>query len=356
MIKVSAFKTYIFDLFRSQPESAPWPRMILCALASTLPLLVGLANGNIAISIYGSLAGYLLALNDHLGTVRHRLWVVSLTFVFLSSGFAIGFLLKDHAFEFQLGLAVLVYWLGILGGDGAELERGVLFLVISVIIVVSSKSISPTVIPEILSYCLLSYICVMIGIPIVNHLRKRLPGKFAGLRESFQKSLTRKKEKHIHAASYTLATLASLWLAREFQIERGYWIAITVLLVMRADRTQSFYKTLQRLVGTALGVLFCDIIIQLTYEPWLMIFLVAVCTLVIPFYLLRNYLFASFFITIFVVLLLEIAAVHHGDVSTPFIRLQATLMGCALSLAGSLVSELLSRVFTGNQSSIYGQR
>lgn len=336
---------HIKEIFKPEQTVIPWPRMILCLIATTLPLLVGAITNHLALAIYGALTGYLLALNDHLGPTKNRLIITSLTFLFLMSGFGFGFLLHERPIEFQLCLFGLVYWLGILGGDGAEFERAVLFAVVGMIISVFSKNLNVALVTHIFSFCFVSYLCLMIGIPILQFLHRRNPDPFMKIRDSIRKSWSTLAAKHIHAASYTIAVLASIWLQKYFEIERGYWITITVLLVMRADRTLSIYKTFQRLIGTSLAVLICDILLPLHLTETSLIASVALCAFLVPWGLKKNYVYASFFVTILILMLLEMSSIRHGDVATAFVRLRATLYGCGLSLLGSLISKILASAY-----------
>ncbi|MGZ3723607.1 MAG: hypothetical protein ACXVA9_11780, partial [Bdellovibrionales bacterium] len=207
--------------------------MILCCVATTFPLVIGLHNGQLGVSIYGALTGYLLTLNDHLGTLKERIQILTLTFIMMIAGFAAGFFLHDRPLEFVLVVGSVTYWMGILGGNGAELERAVLFTVILIIISFFSIRISPESLAPLFSYALLAYGSLMVAIPILIKLKARAPEAVVSLRSSFRQSLSKQREKHIHAASYTLVTIFSIWLVQHFNIERGYWIIITVLLVMR---------------------------------------------------------------------------------------------------------------------------
>ena len=263
-------------------------------------------------------------------------------FFLLLAGFALGFFLQERSIAFQICLIGFVYWLGIWSGEGAELERAILFAVTGIILILFTKGISFSFLPQISIYCFLSYVSIMLGMPALFFLKKRSPDSFLGLRDSFRKSITRKKEKHIHAISYSCIALLSIWIAQYFQIERGYWITVTALLVMRADRTQSLTITSQRLLGTALGVLLCDMAIPYVQDSRLFIFLVCLSAFIIPAALKKNYLLASFLITIFVVALLELAATKMGDTNMAFVRLRATLIGCAPSVLGALLSKILT--------------
>jgi hypothetical protein len=339
-----SWKQHYSEILKSEKVPPPWPRMILCALAMGIPLLVGAVNGSVSLAIYGSLTGYLLALNDHFGLLRHRLLVTFLTFILLMGGFFSGYLLRDHPALYQIILAGIVYWIGILGGDGAELERGVLFAVIGMVLIYTSPLLPLNYVPAVLFYCGISLATLLIGIPILSKIQKSIAEIYSPLRKTFQIAFTTKKEKHIHAACYTLMAITSLYVADFLHMQRGYWITMTVLLVMRAERTQSVYKTLQRLIGTALGVLFCDIIAQVITTAPTYIFIGIVCAFLVPWSLKKSYLQASFVMTILIVALLEISSSKFGDMGMPFLRLQATLIGCVLSIIGTGISKLISSV------------
>lgn len=337
-------KKHYHEIIKMDEATPPWPRMFLCAIATGLPLIIASFRGEISLAIYGALIGYLLALNDHLGETRHRVWVTVLTFVLLMGGFVAGFFLRSHPALFQFILAALVYWIGILGGDGAELERGVLFSVIGIVLVYFSAEIPAELIPVILNYCLFAFATMLIGIPLISIVKKRVPDQFAKLRASFHLSLTKQREKHVHAACYTAMTLLSVAVAHALHVERGYWITVTVLLVMRAERTQSIYKTLQRLFGTAFGVLLCDILGQFISSTPVVLGIIIICGFILPWALKRNYLYASFVMTVLIVFLLELSSSKFGDLTVPFLRLQATLIGCILSILGTALSKIISYV------------
>ncbi len=330
-----------------EASPAPWPRMIVSSIATTLPLIVGAINGHIALSIYGALMGYLLALNDHLGTLKQRYQIVTLTFLFLLSGFAIGFWAHDREYLFYLIAPALIYWVGILGGEGAEAERALLFLVISIVISFSSKPIPTAGLWALFYYSLFAYVTVLIAIPILVKFRFRKAEDFAGLRSNFKKTFNLNLKKHIHAFSYTFSAMVALAYAQYSEMEKGYWIVITVLLVMRSDRALSVYISFQRLMGTAFGVLAFDLILLFHPPVLFLIAAVSICSFVVPYALKRNYMMASFFITAFVVALLEIAVVHEDstivDVATPFLRLKATFIGCMIAICGTFFSKVLEK-------------
>lgn len=320
--------------------------MIVASIAVTLPLIIGYSNDQMGVSVYGALMGYLLALNDHLGKLIQRIQIVSFTFVALLFGFALGFWAKENLLFFYPLFPVLIYGVGLLGGEGAEAERALLFLVISIVISFSAKPLSPDSLRLLFQYALIAFFTVMIAIPLLLKIRRHTPEPFTGFRNNLKKSMNLVLTKHIHAFSYASAAMFALWFAQYFQMERGYWVIITVLLVMRADRTLSIFTSFQRLLGTAFGVLAFDIILLFHPHPAFLIAWAGACSFLVPLSLKRNYVLASFFITTFVVALLEVGRTQQGayasDVVTPFLRLKATFIGCSISILGTAFSALLS--------------
>ncbi|MGZ3722002.1 MAG: FUSC family protein, partial [Bdellovibrionales bacterium] len=102
------------------------------------------------------------------------------------------------------------------------------------------------------------------------------------------------------------------------------------------------------LIGTAAGVLFYEFAMQMPLNSTVLTAWVMLCAFIIPYTLKRNYFYASFFVTTFVVALLEIAIVSQGtaqpDATMAFLRLKATLAGCILSILGTVVSKALASI------------
>jgi uncharacterized membrane protein YccC len=175
-------------------------------------------------------------------------------------------------------------------------------------------------------------------------VNRQTPQPHRGLRESFRKSLTWKKENHIHALSYTLIAIFSVFLTQFLHLERGYWATITFLLVMKPDRTQSVYISIQRFLGTLAGIPVAEAILT-TISSDIFYFLgIASCAACVPWALKKNYALAAFFITVMVIFLLELSFNQQKDTHLPLVRLQATLIGCALSLMGTFISKALSLI------------
>lgn len=326
--------------------------MLLSATATGVPLVAGMVSGQMLPGILGALCGYLLCLNDHFGRLGARILVITMTFGFLVAGFALGNAFQEWETTYRILFTILVYWVGLFGGEGGELERGVLFCTLTILVAHSLPPLSENAkLPLFLSGAL-GYTVLVSTAVILERAAHLPPHDHPTLRHSLTKSFAPNVARHIHAVSYALTSLISIWFCHALGIERGYWVTITVLLIMRPDRQQSVYKIVQRLIGTAAGVaVFTPLALSLNSGVPFVMLAVAAAT-AIPWAVRRNYLIVSFIVTILLFALLEIVAVDRSDVHITLVRLYATVFGCGLALGGAAVSKLfetLYRVTSGSR-------
>ena len=315
--------------------------MWLVGLATFIPILMGLATNHLEISVLGSVVGFLVALNDHFGKWGHRLWVMSLTYLLILFGFFLGTKVGEGPL-FWLTLGGSVYWMGVLSGQGAELEKGFTFGLVGFLVAQASPELPSEVLPALFLFVVSGYLTLLLAIPLLALLGKLDPKPYRSLRESLSHLLSKRIQNHIHAASFTVAVLFAARLVLDLHLERGYWVTITVLLVMRPDRTQSIQIILQRLIGTLLGVLAAELILLSSPPIAFLIAVTILCASAVPWASLKNYAGVAFFATVMVVLLLELNQIKQGfDTHLPWVRLLATAMGCAISLIGTLISKIL---------------
>ena len=323
----------------------PWPHMLVCGSAATLPTLAGFYAGELRLAIYGGLIGYLMALNDHFGALPHRILISTLSLAALGAAFVIGVNLQDSPHVFLGVMAVLTYWLGLMGGTGAEAERLLLFALIELVVTHYAVTITPMMEHAALPYGLLAFATLITGqIASDRFARSYRVVTFARLGPSVRESITRQVSRHRYAANYTLAVILAIAINQRFAIERGYWMIITVLLVMRPEFRDGLYRQAQRLVGTLLGVLIGDLLILTIDVKALLIAGVFLSACAVPFALKRNYWLVSFFATIMVVLFLTLPVDGPPGIHVPFVRLLATTYGCLLSGAVSVISVGLVRL------------
>ncbi|HKB56357.1 MAG TPA: FUSC family protein [Lacunisphaera sp.] len=113
-------------------------------------------------------------------------------------------------------------------------------------------------------------------------------------------------------------------------IERGYWLPLTALVVLQPEYGATRLRAGQRVLGTFAGSLFASLLLWLTLPPAVLLAAMAVTMFGFAFWLKRNYTIAVFFITLFVVLITEAAT--KVTIAFTVERLAATAAGGLLAL------------------------
>ena len=128
----------------------------------------------------------------------------------------------------------------------------------------------------------------------------------------------------------------ALLLAQLLQLEKAYWVPISCLAVIQGMSLRAIWeKQLQRVLGTAIGMLFAWGLLSLHLNKWELAVVMMALSFIIETAVVRHYGFAAIFITPLTILLAEAATLGHGDVS-PLItaRFFDTLLGCLVGLLG----------------------
>lgn len=120
------------------------------------------------------------------------------------------------------------------------------------------------------------------------------------------------------------------------QIERSYWVALTVTFVLKPDFGSVFSRAVLRALGTAAGLVIAAAVLSEVPRGWWDVPVMMVLAALIPAFSVRGYAFQTAAITP-VILLLSDLLNHQGfDLIRP--RLLDSLIGCAITLlAGYLL-------------------
>jgi len=136
-----------------------------------------------------------------------------------------------------------------------------------------------------------------------------------------------------HGIRLAVATSAGVAVATWEAIPHGFWISLTVLLVLQPDFGSTYRRFFHRILGTILGALltpFLTVAIAQTY----ILEAIAVVSVSVAFSLLRfNYGLAVFFITVYAVLLEQLRSPESVGAAT--VRVAATLIGSGLAFAAA---------------------
>jgi len=135
-----------------------------------------------------------------------------------------------------------------------------------------------------------------------------------------------------HALRVAIVTAVAVLVTRLLHLPRGYWVTLTVIIILQPYAGATLLKGLQRVLGTVAGALLAVALVAVVRDPRGLLVVIFVFAAICVAFLRVNYLIYSIFLTPTFVLLAEMSA---GDWHLAEIRVLNTLIGGALGLAGS---------------------
>ncbi|HEY1633604.1 MAG TPA: FUSC family protein [Acidimicrobiales bacterium] len=136
-----------------------------------------------------------------------------------------------------------------------------------------------------------------------------------------------------HALRYATLTTIGVLIFRGLSLPRGYWVALTIAVILKPYAGVTFQRTLLRVGGTILGALLAVAITATVTNEWVAALLTIPLALVAFSFLPLNYGLWVVFFTPLVILLTEVG--HPGQWTLAGWRVADTLIGAALALGGS---------------------
>jgi len=133
----------------------------------------------------------------------------------------------------------------------------------------------------------------------------------------------------------TLLTVAGVWAYQYFQLPHGYWLPFTMVVILQPDFGATRARAAQRVAGTVAGSLVATGLIWLHLPSSVNLALIGITAFGYAYVVRRNYGTAIFFVTIFVVLLLEGGSGGHAHIAIE--RVLATCAGTALAFTAAAI-------------------
>ncbi|MFA6289302.1 MAG: FUSC family protein [Opitutaceae bacterium] len=138
-----------------------------------------------------------------------------------------------------------------------------------------------------------------------------------------------------HTLRMLVLTMLAMAIYRGFDIPRGYWIALTVIMVLQPDYGSTRKRAGQRILGTLAGSLLASAFLWVRMPLPLLDLLIGATVFGFAYYQKQRYGIAVFCITLMLVLLTETSSAVHLDFTLD--RLLCSLGGGVLALVGALI-------------------
>ncbi|MEJ8834979.1 FUSC family protein [Ramlibacter sp. AN1133] len=329
------FKQFLVDEFRQlasvNASDRPWEMPVAAALASGLPIFIGAAFGELGLGLVASVGGLVFL---HLPATRlpHRMaWLMACAFG-MTGSYAMG--LVGHLYPPLLVplLVIIAIVVTMVCRFYAAPPPGSLFFVMAAAIGAYTPAHGRDALVQVGALALGTVLAVAIAFLYSLHIvsRRGVPAPSAPPDPEFDFVVV---DSVVIGAFVGLSLLA----AQALQLDRPYWVPVSCLAIIQgASLRAAWSRQLQRIVGTALGLLVFLAIAQLPLDAWGVACVLTVLTLVIETLVVRHYGLATVFITPLTILLAEAA---QGPAMAPQRIMQArlvdTIVGATIGLAGA---------------------
>lgn len=144
---------------------------------------------------------------------------------------------------------------------------------------------------------------------------------------------------------YSCLLFLCLYLPDMMGLERAYWAPMTFIILLKPKENNTIKNTIDRFIGCTGGAIMVFLIMKLdvNYQiiNWI---LVVVFVFFLPSFYKLNNLPKSFAITVFILLLLEMAEFNKDpNYNLPYARICETFIGGALAIIGSVTLKFLRK-------------
>lgn len=309
-----------------------WEMPVAAALASGMPLLVGVYCGHLDFGLISSLGGMVFLYLPETPLSHRMVMLMACAFGMMAS-YALGVLshlvppFMMPALTFTAILVTMICRFYDMGPPGS-------FFFIMAASVGASAPGSAVDVP--LKVGLLSMGCVlscMFAFVYSLYMLRLQPAKPV-------RPLPRPTFDFVFFDSTVIGTFVgiSLALAQSINLLQPYWVPVSCLAVMQGMSMRAVWnKQLHRVIGTAVGLLLAWGVLALTLKDWQMALVMMGLTFLIETFVVRHYAIAAIFITPLTILLVEAATLGQ---TAPTVLIQArffdTLLGSLVGLCGGI--------------------
>lgn len=146
----------------------------------------------------------------------------------------------------------------------------------------------------------------------------------------FLKSLFRfNSEQFKYALRVSVALCVGVFIFKYFQIDHGYWIPLTLMIVIQPYYGATRKKGIERIGGTLGGVVVGGLIMLLPLPHVAFVVLLIVVSFFVAYFLRNNYKVGVFFVTVMMVILMQLS--QRGTIELIAWRILSTLIGAFLA-------------------------
>jgi uncharacterized membrane protein YccC len=153
--------------------------------------------------------------------------------------------------------------------------------------------------------------------------------RFRGI-EEIRNNLSFQSSSFRHALRLAAASALAALAASAFHVTRGYWIPMTVVVVLKPNFGGTFHRAIQRITGTVAGALLAALLLWCVQDSGWLLLILAILSFLTMTLRWANYVAFSLALTPMIMVMLDLA--HPGTVTDSFLRLLHTIIGGGLAI------------------------
>lgn len=142
-------------------------------------------------------------------------------------------------------------------------------------------------------------------------------------------------EQFRYALRVALGLCVGVFIFKFFRIDHGYWIPLTMIIVIQPYYGATRKKGVERIVGTVAGIVLGGLIMLLPLPYWAFVILLLVVSFFVAYFLRNNYKVGVFFVTIMMVILMQMS--EQGSLELIGWRILSTLIGALLAFVAGYI-------------------
>ncbi len=339
-------KRTIFSFFASKAaaeRTASASQAVATALGMAGPIAAGALIGHAELGMMAALGGLALSRDGKGATFRQR--AKGLLYGLAAGTLAVftGSALAGHGLT-ALGIPAVAAVAGLLGSISRPLARATTLFILYTIIAssIGARGVHASGATFLFFVGAAWTAGLSLGLkPLFRLLRfgrSRQPAETAVPAPSYTARQLLRRWKgtlgHLSGWQYILRITSCLVAAQSFELlwphHHGYWVSITLVIVVQRDLQTAFERAVHRAVGTCLGVLLTGLFLLSEPSLWSMIGIIGILAAARPLLIDTNYTAYAAVMTPLVILLLDFG--RDPSWAVVFDRLIATLVGCGIGL------------------------
>lgn len=142
-------------------------------------------------------------------------------------------------------------------------------------------------------------------------------------------------EQFRYALRVSVGLCLGVFLFKFFKIDHGYWIPLTMIIVIQPYYGATRKKSIERIIGTLAGIVLGGLIMLLKLPVPVFMGMLILVSFFVAYFLRNNYKVGVFFVTIMMVVLMQIS--EEGSLRLIGWRVISTLLGSGLAVLAGYV-------------------